>query len=82
MKICYSYNILSFKELFIAATVTNHERKAETSRKGFRHNQVLYCLASELSKFVAGQCMVSVYAASSLIDCDDNGQFMNNYNLL
>ena len=28
----------------------------------FCHNQVLYCLASELSKFVAGQCMVSVYA--------------------
>ena len=28
----------------------------------FRHNQVLYCLASELSNFVAGQCMVSVYA--------------------
>ena len=28
----------------------------------FRHNQVLYCLASELLKFVAGQCMVSVYA--------------------
>jgi len=28
----------------------------------FHHNQFLYCLASELSNFVAGQCMVSVYA--------------------
>ena len=28
----------------------------------FRHNQVLYCLTSELSNFVAGQCMLSVYA--------------------
>ena len=28
----------------------------------FHHNQVLYCLASELSNFVARQCMLSVYA--------------------
>ena len=28
----------------------------------FRHNQILYCLASELSNFVAGQYMLSVYA--------------------
>ena len=40
----------------------------------FHHNQVLYCLASELSNFVTGQCMLSVYADLPGMQASDSPQ--------